>query len=189
MIIDELELISQAKAGNTLAANDICAMYKNMVASIARKYYLIGGDTEDLIQEGMKGLYNAVLSFDKDKNDNFKAYAYTLILREIISAIRHNNTDKAKSNNDMLFYDDEDGYQVPLDGLNPLDELLQNEKVEEILQSIYSHLSPMEVKVLNLYLEGYNYHDIAHFLGKPDKSIDNALNRIKTKSRKILKGE
>ena len=89
----------------------------------------------------------------------------------------------------MLFYDDEDGFQIPVDGLNPLDELLQNEKVEEMLQTIYSHLSPLEVKVLKLYLEGYNYHDIAQFLNKPDKSIDNALNRIKTKSRKVLKGE
>ena len=189
MSINELELIKQAKAGDSLAANDICTMYKSLVVSIARRYYLVGGDTEDLISEGMAGLLNAIISFDSTKNDNFKAYASTLIIRAIIGAIRHNNTEKAKLSTDMLFYDDEDGIQIAIDELNPEDDFLQNEKVIELRARINAKLSTLEIKVLDLYLEGYNYHDIAHRLGKQDKCIDNALNRIKNKTRKVLKGE
>jgi RNA polymerase sporulation-specific sigma factor len=189
MSINELELIKQAKAGNTFAANDICTMYKSLVVSIARRYYLVGGDTEDLISEGMSGLFKAIISFDCTKNDNFKAYASTLIIREIIGAIRRNNTEKAKVSSDMLFYDDEDGIQIAIDELNPEDDFLQNEKVVELRAKINARLSPLEIKVLDLYLDSYNYHDIARKLNKQDKCIDNALNRIKNKARQVLKGE
>lgn len=188
MTKDELELIKLAKAGDTMALEDIFAIYKNMVVGISRKYFLVGGDTEDLIQEGMMGLFKAVVSYNENKNDNFKAYAYTIIVHEILGAVRHNNTDKVKSNNEMLFFDDEDGIQFAEDNLNPEEEVIQNEKVEGMLSTIKSHLSDFENKVLSMYLDGYNYRDIATRLHKTDKSIDNALNRIKSKLQ-YLKGE
>ena len=187
---EELSLIYKAKAGDTLALDAIFAKYKQFITSISRKYYLVCGDIEDLVIEGMMGLYKAILSYDESKNDNFKAYAYTIILREILGAIRHDNTNNNKMFSDMLFLDDEDGIQFTGDELNPEDDFLQNEKVKEMLQSIKEHLSAMENEVLGLYLDGFNYHDIALTLGKSDKSIDNALTRIKTKLKDIFyKGE
>lgn len=185
---EELSLIYKAKAGDTLALDTIFANYKQFVTSISRKYYLVCGDLEDLVIEGMMGLYKAILSYDETKNDNFKAYAYTIILREILGAIRHDNTNNNKMFSDMMFLDDEDGIQFTGDELNPEDDFLQNEKVKEMLQSIKSRLSGFENKVFELYLAGFNYHDIAQKLDKTDKSIDNALNRIKNKLQ-YLKGE
>lgn len=189
MVTNELELIKRIKSGDEIAKSDLYYMYKSLVSSIARKYYLIGGDIEDLIQEGMLGLFRAVDMYDHDKNDNFMAYAYIIIERAIIYAIRRNNTEKEKQHQDLFIASTNDGMQFPDEELSPEEYILQNEKAEELLDSIREHLSPQEKKVFKLYLEGYNYHDIADTLGKSDKSIDNALNRIKTKSRIILKGE
>ena len=136
------------------------------------------------------GVYDAALTYNVEKNDSFRAYAHVIIVRCILQAIRKNNTYHNKILADVMYLDGDESVQIVADDADPENDLIQNEKVEEMLQSMREHLSDMENEVLALYLAGFNYHDIAHKLGKSDKSIDNALTRIKTKLKDIFyKGE
>ena len=175
---EELELLEQAKLGNTDAIDKLLATNKHLVVAIARKYYLLGGDKEDLIQEGMIGLFKALSTFDPQKNDNFGGYAVTLIDREIISAIRRANTSNQHILSESVFIDTDDEFT---DNISPESDLISQENTNELTKEIYGHLSTFERSVVDLYLKGYNYIDIANKLNKDSKSIDNALSRIKKK--------
>ena len=175
---DELKLLEIARSGNNDAVNELLASHKHLVSTIARKYYLIGGDKDDLIQEGMIGLFKAISSFDPERNDSFAAYASTLIAREIISAIRHANTHAQQVLSESVLIDSDD--ELP-DIASPESDLISEENTSELTQEINNHLSVFERQVVEYYLKGYNYIDIAKVLNKPSKSIDNALSRIKKK--------
>lgn len=186
------KLIDEAKNGDEFAIEKLLVEHKQLVNSVVRKYFLIGGDVDDLVQEGMIALYNAILTYDKSKNSSFDAYAYMLIERNIISLIKKANSKKYSPLNDAfkvnnqgtISFDEENedvGYMISSNEPNPENELLDNDSYNELLGKIKSTLSDYENEVLNYYLQGYNYNDIAQKLDVSPKSIDNALNRIKNK--------
>ena len=174
----DIELLKRAKDGDQFAIDEILTENKHLVSTIARKYYLIGGEKDDLIQEGMIGFFKAINVYDFDKNHNFISFAITLIEREIISAIRHNNSHKNSPLSESVFVEDND--ILPADGC-PEEDILHFETMHELNDEITNKLSGFERKVVKFYLKGYAYTDIAKILNKSPKSIDNALNRIKHK--------
>ncbi len=178
MTRDEIILLKNAKNGDDFAINKILIDNKSLVSAIARKYFLLGGDSEDLIQEGMIGLFKAINNFDENRNDNFKNYAGKLIEREIISAIRRENTSKNQALNTSVF-----GVEGEIlhDMSYPEKSIITQENLRELNEKIKKDLSNFEKMVFDLYFKGYSYKDIAKELNKSPKSIDNALARIKVK--------
>ena len=172
------ELLTRARGGDGDAIDSLINMHKNLVVSISRKYFLIGGDSEDVIQEGMAGLFKAITTYREDKGVPFRGYACKLIEREIISAIRHAMSHSQQVLSDSLLLDNEDTFSQ---GGSPESDFISEETTEELTREIYDKLSPFERQVVNYYLNGYNYLDIAEILGKSSKAIDNALTRIKNK--------
>lgn len=186
------ELLEKAKNGDKYAIEKLLVENKQLVNSVVRKYFLIGGDVDDLLQEGMIALYNAILTYDKSKNSSFSAYAYTVIVRHVISTVKQYNNKKNLPLNEAFnmnnqgaisFSDDEDevGYTLTSTKPNPENELENLDTYNELMKQIKLVLSDYENEVLHYYLLGYNYTDIANKLQVMPKSIDNALNRIKNK--------
>ena len=172
------DLIVLAKNGDSVAIDEILNRFKHLVLAISRKYYLLGGDREDLVQEGMIGLFKAINTFDTNKSDNFKSFAMRIVDREMISAIRRENANKNRILDESVLLDDvellhEENY--------PEVDIISKESYKELSDEILHALSPLERKVVTLYLKGYQYVDIAKKLNKSPKSIDNALTRIKSK--------
>ncbi|MGN0960728.1 MAG: sigma-70 family RNA polymerase sigma factor [Christensenellales bacterium] len=176
---EEIELLRKAKTGSQEAINEIMSLRKNLVVSIARKYYLMGGDKEDLIQEGMIGLFKAITYFDESKNDNFASFAVTIIEHEIINAIRKANSGSQQFLSESILLSDDE--VLSSDELTPENNFISEESTVELTNEIYDKLSKFERLVVDYYLKGYSYTDIAKLLGKPSKVIDNALTRIKKK--------
>lgn len=174
----DLELLKKAKNGDHFAMDKILDENKYLVNAIARKYYLFGGEKEDLIQEGMIGFFKAINSYDESKCDNFVPFAIKIIEREIIDTIRTANTKKNQILNDTILIDDNE--ILPSDGC-PEEDIIESESFKELEDEIYKHLSTFEKSVVDLFLKGYTYQDIAVSMGKSAKSIDNALTRIKGK--------
>jgi len=171
------ELIKLAQSGDEMAMQEIISEYKYIVSSVARGYFIIGGEKEDLIQEGMAGLFKAIITFDTSKDVSFKTYATRLIERDIISAIRKSHT----SNNEVLseaIYVETDDFSSED---NPELDIISEESYKELYDIILKSLSDFEGTVVTYYLKGYSYVDIAKKLGETPKSIDNALTRIKKK--------
>ena len=190
--LSEDKLIALAKSGNEQAQEQLFNNYKQLVNFVARHYFLIGGDQDDLVQEGCWGLFKAINTYDAAKNDNFGAYAKTLIEHHVINAIKSDNALKNSmlnqslnlNNQGFVSYDDEDDgpiFAVPSNKLTPENLILSNEGTKNIAKEIKNVLSNYELKVLKLYLKGLNYNDIAILISATPKSVDNALNRIKTK--------
>lgn len=178
MINNENELLLMAKKGNEEAIDTLLNNYKQLVVLISRKYYLLGGESEDIIQEGMIGLFKAINTFDSTKSEFFKNYAAKVVEREIISAIRRENANKNRVLDESILVDDVE----QLHGENyPEADILTEESYKELSNEILDHLSGLEKKVVELYLQGYSYVDISKILKKSNKSIDNALTRIKSK--------
>lgn len=173
------------------AADYMIYRYKGYVRSMARRYYLIGGDCDDLIQEGMIGLYKAIRDFDTDKNVPFRSFAELCVLRQMISAIKAANRDKHKPLNTFISLSrpafEEDGEKTLEEilttktSMSPEDIYIENEKVEELEKKMHKNLSNFENQVVDLYLEGRTYQEMSRELGRPTKSIDNALQRAKNK--------
>lgn len=174
----EKEILNKAKAGDADAIDKVLKEYKYLAVTIARKYYLLGGEKDDLIQEGMIGLFKAVSSYEIDKNVSFKTYASRLVERDIISAIRHSVSGKHQVLNDSVSLDNTEEIFL---GSFPEQDVIMQERYEELQEIIATKLSKFEAQVVKYYLKGYNYIDIAEILGKTPKSIDNALSRIKSK--------
>ncbi len=193
---DEL-LALKAKNGEEEAMNELLTKYKSTVNMLARSYFLIGGDMEDIVQEGMIGLYKAILSFSGEKA-SFKTFAHICIKHQIQTAIR-----KASSQKNMLLSsalpiyeledneDDMDKNEIILPSQlpSPDDTILANENIKELKKKINENLSNLEIKVLSLYLKGYSYNEISEIGEISKKSIDNALSRIKNKLNFLKKAE
>ena len=175
---DEKKILGLAKSGDSAAMDKILGEYKYLAITLARKYYLLGGEKDDLIQEGMIGLFKAINSYEEDKGVVFKTYASRLVEREIISAIRHSASGKHQVLNDSVSLDNSE--EIVL-GSFPEQDIITEERYKELNEIIESKLSRFEAQVVKYYLKGYNYVDIAKMLGKEPKSIDNALSRIKAK--------
>lgn len=197
-VLDE-ELALRVSKGDGEAFEQLCSKYKPIINSIARKYFLVGAGTDDLIQEGTIGLYRACIDYNKDKpTASFKTFASLCIRRKIQSAVKSNNRNKNLPLNTYISIDtqgmlvvgvkkneqddeEESGIYINPDFMSPENNLLSQENVDEINTYINTLLSDFEKRVLSLYVDGCNYIEIAKKLQKDPKSIDNALNRIKIK--------
>ncbi|MEA2086545.1 MAG: RNA polymerase sporulation sigma factor SigH [Candidatus Caldatribacteriota bacterium] len=194
---DDEELVRLACQGDLLAEEYLINKYKKLVKIKARSYFLIGADTEDIIQEGMIGLYKAVRNYQFKKLSSFKAFAELCITRQIITAIKsatrqkHIPLNSYISLNRPIYNDDSD--RTLLDIVNnliindPQDLFLNSEKLNNLKARIKKILSDLERDVLESYLDAKSYQEIAVDLGRHVKSIDNALQRIKRKLELITK--
>ncbi|HCT65027.1 MAG TPA: RNA polymerase sporulation sigma factor SigH [Lachnospiraceae bacterium] len=190
------EIIDLVKKGNDRAQEFIMNKYKTMVKSRARAYFLIGADREDIIQEGMIGLYKAVRDYQTDKNASFKSFAELCINRQMITAIKtagrqkHIPLNSSVSLNRPVFDDlEEHTYMDMLESIevtSPETLFIGQEEKSFIEEHIAKNLSGFENKVLAFYLQGKTYLEIAALMNKPEKSIDNALQRVKKKIERFI---
>jgi RNA polymerase sporulation-specific sigma factor len=189
------ELVDGVRVGDSEALEYLINKYKNFVRAKARSYFLIGADHEDIVQEGMIGLYKAIRDFRGDKLASFKAFAELCITRQIITAIKTATRQKHIPLNSYVSLDkpayDEDSDRTLLDKIpgtrsNPEEIYINREEYDDIEDKISKILSDLERKVLMLYLDGRSYQEIAVDLNRHVKSIDNALQRVKRKLEKYL---
>lgn len=194
--LSDEKLIELCRSGEQWAEEALCERHKNLVRIKARPYFLIGADREDLLQEGMIGLYKAVRDYKTEHNMSFRAFAEICIVRQIITAIKQATRKKhAPLNTYVSFYkaSDEDGERTLIDTMpaakmdNPEELMISRESMEDMTNMLNTMLSPLEKSVLELFLEGHSYHEIASALGRGSKTVDNALQRIKKKIEAYMK--
>lgn len=194
-MMDE-EIIEDARSGDNKALEYIINKYKSFVRAKARTYFLIGADREDIIQEGMIGLYKAIRDFREDKLSSFRAFAELCITRQIITAIKtatrqkHIPLNSYVSLNKPIFDEESDRTLMDVIGeesiSDPEEMIINREEFKGIESKMGEILSELEWEVLSLYLEGKSYQEIAEELDRHIKSIDNALQRVKRKLEKYL---
>lgn len=192
------ELIVRLRDGETQIMDYIMDKYKNLVRSKAKSMYILGADREDLIQEGMIGLFKAVRDYDIGRDASFFTFADLCVSRQMYTAVQAAGRKKhAPLNTYISLYatasEKGEGEEWELinsiisrEDLNPEDMLIDRENVERIERTIDKELSSFEKQVLDLYLTGMTYTQIARVLGKDEKSTDNALQRIKNKVKKAI---
>ena len=192
------ELILRIRDGEEKITDYIMEKYKNLVRSKAGSMYILGADREDLIQEGMIGLFKAIRDYDIGRDASFATFADLCVARQMYTAVqaagrkKHaplnsyvslyagNGSDKTEEEKELL------DSLISRDEQNPEELLIDRENVERIEKAIESELSSFERQVLDLYLTGMKYTEIARVLGKDDNSTDNALQRCRSKIRKAL---
>ena len=190
------EIARLAQAGDEEASAFLLRKYKNFVRSKAHSYFLVGADHEDIVQEGMIGLFKAIRDFRPEKLASFHAFAEICVTRQIITAIKTATRQKHIPLNNYIslnrpVYDDESDRTL-MDTLsegemaNPEDMYISREDLRVIEGRIGKALSPLEKQVLSLYLEGKSYQQISEAIGRHPKCIDNALQRVKRKLTKYL---
>lgn len=183
-ITDEI-LIERLRAGESAIADYLMEKYKGLVRKKARAMFLIGGDNDDLIQEGMIGLFKAVRDYQPGREASFLSFANMCIDRQIYTAIKSSNRQKHQPLNTYVSLSSGEAEENLRDSCveydNPEAILIDRENVAALEKEMQKSLSPLENKVLQLYLDGNGYMDIAEILGKTPKSIDNALQRIRGK--------
>ncbi len=194
--LDE-EVVMEAKADNNKAQEYLISKYENFVKAKAKSYFLIGADKEDIYQEGMIGLYKAIRDFNPEKSTSFKAFAEICVTRQIITAIKTATRQKHIPLNTYVSLNkpiyEEESERTLLDVLSglkisdPEELMISKEQMHFIEEKISEVLSGLEKKVLNSYLDGKSYQEIACDLERHSKSIDNALQRVKRKLEKCLK--
>lgn len=188
--IKDEELISRFKNGESEILDYLMEKYKNMVRKKARTMFLIGGENDDLIQEGMIGLFEAVRDYQPDRDAAFQTFASICVDRQIYNAIQSSNRQKHQPLNSYISLSEQDGeneeHLGDNWGENPESIIIDQENVQDLEQEITATLSPMENQVLEYYLAGNGYGEIAQIMGKTPKSIDNALQRIRIKIREQL---
>lgn len=185
------QLIGQLRSGDSRVMDYILDKYKPLVRKKANAVFLIGGETDDLIQEGMIGLFKAVRDYDGGKEASFFSFAELCITRQLYKAVEASNRKKhAPLNTYISFYSEtgEEGHSLAetltTGGMgDPEQMIIDQENLKQFWDGLREHLSPMEQQVLDEYLQGNNYQQIAEHMNKPPKTIDNALQRIKTKVR------
>ena len=181
----ERNRIESARNGDTVALEQLRAEYKSVVLHIARSYFLSGADREDLVQEGMIGLYRAINTYDSDMRASFSTYAHSCVRNRMRDAVKRANRDKHRVLNDAVSltqYDRDEQNAAP----SPEEETIETEASGDIRRAIEQHLDDEERALLQAYLCGLSYREIAETLGKSVKSVDNALQSVKRKLRKLL---
>lgn len=190
------EIVSDAKNGNIRAQEYLISKYETFVKAKSKSYFLVGADKEDIYQEGMIGLYKAIRDFKADKLSSFKAFAELCVTRQIITAIKTATRQKHIPLNTYIslnkpIYEEEsertlldvlDGFKIS----DPEELIISQEQIEHIEKEMAKVLSHLEMEVLQSYLDGKSYHEIACDLDRHAKSIDNALQRVKRKLEKCL---
>ncbi|MGI2329586.1 RNA polymerase sporulation sigma factor SigH [Planococcus sp. YIM B11945] len=190
------ELVQLVHSGNTEALDFLITKFRHFVRMKARSYFLIGADKEDIIQEGMIGLYKAIRDFKSDKLSSFRAFAELCIIRQIITAIKTATRQKHIPLNSYVSLDkpiyDEESDRTLMDVLtgngvdDPEELMINNEEFLYMEEKMGEVLSDFEREVLTLYLDGQSYLEISGKLGRHVKSIDNALQRVKRKLERHL---
>ena len=186
------DLVEMARSGDDQAIELLLHRYRHYARAKARSYFLAGADKEDIVQEGMIGLYKAIRDFQADKNTAFRAFAELCMTRQIITAIKTATRQKHIPLNSYVSLnkpapDEEDDSRSLEESLetrtisDPADLVVSAEEIENIRASVGRVLSSFETEVLQLYMDGKSYQQIADMLGRHVKSIDNALQRIKRK--------
>ena len=173
--------------------------YKNFVRAKARSYFLIGADREDIVQEGMIGLYKAVRDFRSSKLTSFRAFAELCVTRQIITAIKTATRQKHRPLNSYISLNkpayDEESDRMLIDVIssskisNPEDIIIGREDFSSIETKMSKILSPLEMQVLKKYIDGKSYSEVAEELNRSVKSVDNALQRVKNKLEKLISTE
>ena len=196
------ELLELINKKDTDALDFLICKYKDLVNSKVNKYFIIGAEKEDIVQEGLIGLYKAIKDYKPDKQNSFKSFANLCIERQLITAIKSYNRQKHMPLNsylslNMTAFENEDGNNDTqiVDVLentvieDPLDTITKKEYFSSVENVIDSSLSDFEKKVLNRYVQGESYVKIAERLDAPVKSVDNAIQRIRKKTAKNIQAE
>lgn len=195
------ELILRLRDGEAAITDYIMEKYKNLVRSKAKSMFILGADSDDLIQEGMIGLFKAIRDYDSGRDASFATFADLCVSRQMYTAVQASRRQKHTPLNSYISLygtnrEPSENDEVELINslvskveINPEDLLIDKENVENLAKRIEKELSSFENQVLDLYLTGMSYSQIARVLGKDEKSTDNALSRIKSKVKKILSNE
>ena len=183
--LEDSALQKLAADGDSYAEEELVSRYMRLVRICARPLFLAGGESEDLIQEGMMGLLSAVRKYDPERKASFKTYAEICIRSRILDAIKSAERKKNRPLNDYVPFQspqlDEMFTTVAYDIRDPEEYVIANESAEEIKGRLYGSLSRFEKTVLDCYLSGMSYPEMAAYVGKPVKSVDNAVQRIRRK--------
>lgn len=192
---EESVLLTRCRKGDTSAIEEMLNRYKNLVRSKANTLYLVGADKEDLIQEGMIGLYKAIREYDAEKNASFATFAQLCVTRQMYTAIKASKRKKNWPLNDYVSIEE---YRTPdstgggvreensLCMRDPVESILDREQSDWLEGVLADKLSKMEQQVLALYTAGYSFTQIAQVMEKDPKSIDNALQRLRRKLKTVL---
>lgn len=194
------ELIARLREGESEVADFLINKYKDLVRTKARSMFILGGDSEDLIQEGMIGLFKALRDYDFGRDASFLTFADLCVSRQMYTAVQASSRKKHSPLNTYIsFYSsfdeagkiDEDKDIIEAlnleETISPEDMVINKENMDALERKIGEVLSPFEKEVLELRITGLNYVEISKILGKDEKSTDNALQRIKSKIKKIIK--
>ncbi len=192
--LSDNDLLRMVDSGDKLAEEQLALRYSRLVKICSRPFFLVGGDGEDLIQEGMFGLLSAIREFDLSMNTSFKTYAEICVKRRIYSAIKTASRKKHEPLNDMVSFDDVLSDESQSNAVSyaevfrrtPEEQVLARESADEIIQTYSRCLSKFEAEILELFLSGLSYSEIAEACGKPEKSVDNAVQRIRRKLARNL---
>ena len=196
--LEDEQIIEQIKQGDEEALSYILEKYKNLVNIKVSKYFMVGAEKEDVVQEGMIGLFKAIKSYNSEKQNSFKSFANICIERQLITTIKSSNRQKHIPLNSYLSlntaaYDNNEDDSVELiDTFNnntiedPLETIMKKEYYNEVETAVNKNLSKFEKQVLDRYLKGESYVKIAEKLDSPVKSIDNAIQRIRKKAIKNM---
>jgi RNA polymerase sporulation-specific sigma factor len=190
--LDDLYLVALAKSGRTDAYDRIIRRYHGFVRLKASSYFLIGGDSDDLIQEGLVGLYKAVRDYRTDRESSFRNFAELCITRQIITAVKTATRNKHTPLNQYVSFSStpatSTGEEPSLDetlpgptSRDPVNQAISSEELRSLIACLSTALSDLESSVLSLYLDGHPYEEIAGRLGCDTKTVDNALQRVKRK--------
>ena len=189
VVLSDMQLWERYKAGDAYAEELLVKRYSKVVRSCARPYFLLGGDSEDLMQEGMLGLIAAVRQYDPMRDASFKTYAEQCIKNRLYTAIKSAARMKHTPLNEYISIEspgfDEARNFASGSARNPEELFILKEHLREITDNADSFLSKLEAQVLSLYLDGQSYDEIAAVLGKSGKSVDNAIQRIRKKLDKL----
>ncbi|MBQ7481240.1 MAG: RNA polymerase sporulation sigma factor SigH [Lachnospiraceae bacterium] len=199
--LTDVELIIRSREGQSDITDYLMEKYKDLVKVKARSMYILGADNDDLIQEGMIGLFKAIRDYDAGRDASFYTFAELCISRQIYTAVQASRRQKhIPLNNYISLYgnvsenaDDDERYLIdalqPTGDQSPEELVIDRENMSVLEQRIEESLSSFEKQVLDLYVTGMSYVQIAKVLGRDEKSTDNALQRLKGKIRKIIKEE
>ncbi|MBA2725084.1 MAG: RNA polymerase sporulation sigma factor SigH [Actinobacteria bacterium] len=196
--LEDQDLVQMVREGSDRALETLLGRYRNFARSKARSYFLAGSDKEDVVQEGMIGLYKSIRDFDLDQETPFRAFAELCISRQILTAIKTANRQKHQPLNSSVSLDapvggsDDSSSQsvgdhIPASNLfDPAELVISSQEIEALRDTMRNSLTELEGDVLRLYMDGKSYEQIAGVLGNHVKSIDNALQRIKRKLQRHI---
>ncbi len=180
----EKDLILRAKSGDSECMEALISKYMWLARSKARKYFLVSGTYDDLLQEGLMGIFKAIRDFDPEKNDNLTAFVSMCIGSQIKDAIRRSSRAKNRPLNEAVTLEGLDNNLPSELVYDPVHNYIEREGVEHFYEKMASLFKPAQLDVLRYYLDGYTYSEIAELVSMPVKKVDNTLHTIKTKIKK-----